>query len=75
MHVQVRQSGTALQFASLQLQDDPGVVLEAVRVDGNAIHYVSPRLRNSGDLMMAALSHSGTALLWHASLHNHSPRV
>jgi hypothetical protein len=70
----VRQSGTALQYASVQIQDDPAVVLEAVRSDGNAIHYVSPRLRNSGDLMMAAMGHSGTALLWHASIHHHSPR-
>jgi hypothetical protein len=58
----VKQSGTALRFASKRLQDDEAIVLAAVNSDGLSLIYASDRLRDDYDVVLAAVRKDRTAL-------------
>ncbi|CAD7939515.1 unnamed protein product, partial [Amoebophrya sp. A25] len=55
----------ALQFVEEKLKDDPEFVLNAVARDrdGHALQYAAERLRNSRDVVRAAVKQNGLALL------------
>ena len=49
----VRQNGMDLQYASLELKNDPGIVLEAVRQNGMALQHASPELQNNYNISVS----------------------
>lgn len=54
--------GAALQFASEELQDDRGVVIDAVRWSGVTLEYASEALRNDTEVVAEAVAQSWKAL-------------
>ena len=46
------------------MTDDAVWVLAAVKRDGRALRYASPRLRASAEVVSAAVAHTGDALYW-----------
>jgi|GEM_PF-3909481 len=51
----VRNSGTALKYASLRLRDDPCIVRAAVEQDGMALQYAGPKSRADRDIVLIAV--------------------
>ena len=60
--VLVKQTGSALKFASKELRNDKEVVLESVRKNGVVLHWASEELRNNKEVVLAAVKQNKEAL-------------
>ena len=59
---QVKQDGSALQYAALELQSDREVVLAAVRQHGWAFVYASEQLLTDREVVLEAVQQNSSAL-------------
>ena len=62
MRAAVHANGGALQYASPELQDDPGIVKVAVASEWWALEFASEKLRDCQSTVLAAVRHCGGAL-------------
>ena len=58
----VRRDGSALEFASLAIQNDREVVITAVEQNGYALQFASAALKNDREVVLAAVEQNGHAL-------------
>jgi hypothetical protein len=60
----VKETGTALRYASARLQDNEEVVLAAVNQNGTALTYASARLKDDEAIVLAAVEQDSYALIY-----------
>ena len=61
---QIKQYGTALQFASEKLQDNEEIVKEAVSQNGYVLYYASEKLQNNEEIVLEAMKQNRRALTY-----------